>query len=188
MSSPPLAFHAGDISALARSLRAQLADRPEPPGHLAFLNMLAKAVGCRNFQHFRAQAAARVRLEKAPPPPEPAVDPAKILKIARCFDAAGNFARWPKKYSEQQLCLWVMWSRIPVGRVMNEKQVNGALNENHNFGDHALLRRELCNMGILVRTPDGGEYRRVERRPPAEAIELIRHLRLRGRDPLPRTA
>lgn len=181
MSSAPLAFHAGDISALARSLRTQLADRPEPPGHLAWLNMLAKAAGCRNFQHFRAQAAMRERLERAAPPaPEPAADPAKILKVARCFDTAGIFARWPKKLSEQRLCLWVIWSRLPVSRVMTEKQINVELNLNHSFGDHALLRRDLCELGLMVRTPDGSEYRRVERKPPAEALELFRHLKARS--------
>ncbi len=68
-----------------------------------------------------------------------------------------------------------MWSRIAAARVVTEQEVNAVLNEHRRFGDHALLRRELCNLGLLVRTPDGREYRRVESRLPAEAVELIRH-------------
>lgn len=179
MSSTPLAYSAGDISALARSLRVQLAERPEPPGHLAWLNILAKAAGCRNYQHYLAQAKARERLNREPEPPAPVADLAKILKVARCFDAAGVMTRWPTKLSEQRLCVWVMWSRIAGGQVMTEKQVNQVLNSHHTFGDHALLRRELVDLHLLTRTPDGREYRRLERKPTAEALELIRHLKSR---------
>lgn len=188
MSRTPLPYSAGDISALARSLRAQLAEKPEPPGHVAWLNMLAKAAGFRNFQHFEAQAplppsqpapepmATAPASPPEPPAPAPVVDLARIQKVARCFDAAGLLQRWPSKLGEQRLCLWVMWSRIAGSTVMNEKQVNQVLNTHHRFGDHALLRRDLCDLGLMKRTPDGREYRRVERQPPAEALALIRHL------------
>lgn len=42
----------------------------------------------------------------------------------------------------------------------SEAQINQILKENHTFGDHALLRRELCDAGFLFRTPDGQIYRR----------------------------
>lgn len=187
MSRTPLPYSAGDISALARSLRAQLADKPEPPGHVAWLNMLAKAAGFRNYQHFEAQSTFAVAepaplpapepvVLPEPPPAAPVVDLARIRKVARCFDDAGLFQRWPSKLGEQRLCLWVIWSRIDAGKVMNEKQVNQVLNAHHTFGDHALLRRDLCELGLMTRTPDGREYRRVERQPPPEALALIRHL------------
>lgn len=205
MSRTPLPYSAGDIAALARSLRAQLAGRSEPPGHVEWLNMLAKAAGWRNFQHFRTQAAAEATkeaakeagaeamreragaiAEPAPPPAPPAapqadppaeVDPARILRIARCFDGTGALARWPSRLSDQRPCLWVLWSRLAAGRVFTEEEVNRFLRENHRFGDHALLRRDLCDLGLVTRTPDGREYRRVERPPPADALALIRHLK-----------
>lgn len=184
MSRTPLPYSADDISALARSLRAQLAGRAEPPGHVEWLNMLAKAVGCRNFQHFRAQTAEQAMAQsaaqdhpdatiEAPPP----ADPVKILKVARCFDAAGALLRWPPKRSERDLCLWVLWSRIFAGRAMSEGEVNDVLRAAHRFGDHVLLRRELCDFGLLDRTRDGRVYRRVEQRPPVEALTLIRRLK-----------
>ena len=58
----------------------------------------------------------------------------------------------------------------------NEAEINGALNAEHLFGDHALLRRELVDLGMMARTADGREYRRLEQAPPAEAVALIRHL------------
>ncbi|CAO3382631.1 DUF2087 domain-containing protein [Azospirillum argentinense] len=189
MSRTPLPYSAGDISALARSLRAQLADRTEPPGHVEWLNMLAKAVGCRNFQHFRVQTriqtTERVTAQEPPgaavdaPPP---VDPVRVLKVARCFDAAGALLRWPPKRSERDLCLWVLWSRIVAGRTMSEGEVNDVLRGAHRFGDHVLLRRELCDAGLLDRTRDGRVYRRVERRPPPEALAMIRRLKVASAD------
>ncbi|MBX9595699.1 MAG: DUF2087 domain-containing protein [Roseomonas sp.] len=180
MSRTPLPYNTGDISTLARSLRAQLAGRSEPPGHVDLLNMLARATGCRNFQHFRAQAVAQNQLEHAPPPPPPvAIDHAKILRIARCFDGAGCLVRWPAKLSERQPSLWVLWSRFPAGQVLSEPQVNQVLREHHRFGDHVLLRREMCDLGLLTRTRDGREYRRVEGKPPEAALALIRHLKAR---------
>lgn len=180
MSKTSLPYSAGDISALARSLRTQLAGRTEPPGHVEWLNMLAKAVGCRNFQHFRVQATEQTTapdrlgatVDGAPP-----ADPVRVLKVARCFDAAGALLRWPPKRSERDLCLWVLWSRIAAGQVMAEGEVNRLLRDAHHFGDHALLRRELCDFGLLDRTRDGSVYRRVEQRPPPEALALIRRLK-----------
>jgi hypothetical protein len=45
-----------------------------------------------------------------------------------------------------------------------------------------LIRRELVNMGLLTRTRDCRLYRRVEKRPPPEARELIRLVTSRRRE------
>jgi hypothetical protein len=173
-----LPFQSDDISALARSLKGQLANCESQPSHLELLNMLARANGYRNFQHYRAQLAARSQLESRPPAqgPEP-VDFVRVKRLLRMFDPEGKLARWPSKRSQQELCLWVIWSKLPARQVFTEKQINLLLNDNHLFGDHALLRRWLCDYGMMSRTKDGREYRRVEKRPPAEPLELIRQLR-----------
>lgn len=177
MSRTLLPFQSDDISTLARSLKGQLADCEPAPTHLEILNMLARAKGYRNFQHYRAQMAALDRLENPTPAPAPEpVDFARINRVLRMFDQAGKLTRWPSKRSRQGLCLWVIWSRLPARRVFTEKEINLILNEHHLFGDHALLRRWLCDYGMMDRTRDGREYRRIEKRPPAEAIELIRRL------------
>lgn len=174
MSRTLLPFHSEDISALARSLKGQLAKCESQPGHLELLNMLVRANGYRNFQHYRAQLTARDRLESPPPAPKPdAVDLVRVRQLLRLFDPQGKLVHWPSMRSRQELCLWVIWSRLPARQVFSEKEINLLLNENHLFGDHALLRRWLCDYGMLTRTRDGREYRRVEKRPPAEAVELI---------------
>ncbi|MFD2180789.1 DUF2087 domain-containing protein [Rhodoplanes azumiensis] len=190
MSRQIFPYIADDMSALARALEGELsralaANGGEPPGHVTMLNMLARAAGCRNFQHFRAQAEARERLETpAPPvPAEPPVDFVKVERVARYFDAAGGLTRWPGKHRDRVACLWVMWSRLPARQVLSEPAVNEALKAAHRFGDHVLLRRALVDLGLLARTPDGREYRRVEQPPPPEARALIRHLAGRCADP-----
>jgi len=184
MSRTPLPLHVEDITALARSLRGQLSACDSTPGHVELLNMLARSTGYRNFQHFRAQAEGQIRL--APPAPQTpggdspetpnvaaSVDAAKVQRIARYFNPAGQLIRWPGKYSHREPCLWVLWSRFPARQDMTEKQVNELLQACHLFGDHALLRREMFDRGMLARTPDGRVYRRIEREPSPEALELL---------------
>jgi len=151
--------------------------------------MLARANGYRNFQHYRAEiapleqvnfhpAATESKPEPIPAPaPEPVpVDLARVKRLVRMFDQEGKLVRWPSKRSQQELCLWVIWSRIPARQTFTEKEINLLLNENHHFGDHALLRRWLCDYRMMDRTRDGREYHRIEKSPPAEALELIRQV------------
>lgn len=213
MSRPRFPFIAKDVSALARSLQRELAacgmssesagrdGRPvddacdsaggahdHAPGHVShvqLLNMLVRAVGYRNFQHYRAQFAAQERLERlaAPEPtaPEEPVDLRRVERAARHFGPDGLLARWPGKVSLQRLCLWWVWSRLPAGQELTGTRMDDALRACHHFGDHALLRRWLCDLGMATRTPDGRQYRRVEQRPPQEALALLQHLRDRER-------
>lgn len=153
--------------------------------HVQLLNMLVRAVGYRNFQHYRAQFAAQERLERlaAPEPaaPQEPVDLRRVERAARHFGPDGLLARWPGKVSLQRLCLWWVWSRLPAGQELTGVQMDDALRACHHFGDHALLRRWLCDLGMATRTPDGRQYRRVEQRPPQEALALLQHLRDRER-------
>lgn len=199
MSRTPLPLHVDDISALARSLRGQLSLCEKTPGHVELLNMLARSTGFRNFQHFRAETQAHAELESPYPlPAQPdltatefagqnlptqnpteapaAPDLALVKRAARYFDAEGRLARWPGKYSHRIPCIWVLWSRIPANQDMTEKQVNEVLAANHLFEDHALLRRWLCDLRLVDRTPDGRRYRRIEQVPTPEALALFRLL------------
>jgi hypothetical protein len=179
MSRTPFPFHADDISALARSLKGQWEAREGAPGHVELLNMLARSAGYRNFQHLRAQTEARDALDRPPPAPEP-VDYLRIKRLLRLFDGEGRLRHWPPKQGERQACSWVLWARLPARETLNEKAINERLQAAHLFGDHALLRRWLVDLGLLARTPDGREYRRIERKPSADAVELIRRLATPG--------
>ena len=92
MSRTYIPFSAGDISSLARSLRNQLNQTDHAPGHVEMLNMLARAIGHRNFQSLRAQQPPQDEAGPPPPAAEP-VDPAQIQRLARYFDPQGRLVR-----------------------------------------------------------------------------------------------
>ncbi|MBX7199743.1 MAG: DUF2087 domain-containing protein [Rhodospirillaceae bacterium] len=173
MSKTIFPYFARDISAVARALRVGLEAKEQPLGHVQILNILARAAGFKNYQHFRAAAQAQT----ASPPAPAAVDQALVQRVARSFDSEGRLLRWPSKASHQTLCLWVLWSRLDVGELYTERQIGAFLNKHHQFKDHALLRRELSDQGLVSRKADGSQYRRLEKRPPPEALALIRHLK-----------
>lgn len=180
----PTVGSAGDVACVPANAPGPVSP-VSPVSHVQLLNMLVRAVGYRNFQHYRAQFAARERLERlaAPQPAatEEPVDLRRVERAARHFGPDGLLARWPGKVSLQRLCLWWVWSRLPAGQVLTGTQMDDALRACHHFGDHALLRRWLCDLGMATRTPDGRQYRRVEQRPPQEALALLQHLRDRER-------
>jgi hypothetical protein len=168
-------FIAADVSALAKSLRAQLAGREAPPSHVEMLNMLARGAGHRNFQHLRAGTVA------APATARPAgAKSAAVEKAARCFDAEGRLTRWPAQTAIQHLCLWPLWARIPRGTSFSERGISALLARLNLFGDHAILRRTMCERGLMTRTKDGRDYRRVDQVPPPEGAALIRRVRAGG--------
>ena len=175
MTRPVFPFYASDISALARSLDSQLAGYDHTPGHVELLNMLARAVGSRNFQHFRAKMVAEKRLMRSEEVAVP-IDYVELQRLSRYFDANGRWIRWPTKFSHQEPCLWVLWSKLPPRRTLSEREINELLLANHRFEDPALLRREMKERKMVTRTLDGREYRRVERKPPHAALALIRFL------------
>ena len=98
------------------------------------------------------------------------------MKTLRLFDRQGQLMRWPTKRAQQELCLWFLWSKIPRNRLYSEREISGFLTTLHTFGDAALLRRDLCDLGLVTRKRDGSEYRRVEKKPPAELSLLLRRI------------
>lgn len=180
MSKAALPFCVADISTFAKSLRRQIDGLETSPGHVEMLNLLAKAGGFRNFQHFRAQQQAFAALQKQQPASVPAEVNLKLVKkLVRYFDEQGRLIRWPGKFSQRMVCLWVMWSRLPARARLTEKEINHILMHNHLFADHALLRRELVDRKMVRRTADGRSYQRNEVHPSPEALALLEHLRNR---------
>lgn len=174
MTRDTIPLSVADLSAFSRALARQLAAAPGLPSHLALMNMLARAGGFRNYQHLRASHAAGARMEAAPPPEAPA-DLALAERAINQFDRQGRLKQWPARRNVQVLCLWALWSRLPRGQVMTERQVSDLLRDWHLFHDPAILRRDMVEMGLLSRR-EGMDYRRVEQAPPATALALIRQL------------
>ncbi len=176
MPKVSLPFYVADISMFARTLRRQLDELACTPSHVEMLNLLCRTSGYRNFQHFRAQQEAYKSLHA--PKPVPAEVNFKLVKqLVRFFDEKGRLIRWPGKFTQRMICLWVMWSRLPARAALTEKEINDILTLHHLFEDHALLRRELVDSKLVRRTADGRQYQRNEIQPPSEALVLLEHLR-----------
>ena len=173
MSRPVLPYAAADVSTVARSLREQIAALDRLPSHLELLNMLARAAGRRNFQHFRADATAKSRLAETAVPEVAPADYQRVERAARHFDSQGRLLRWPARAGLAELCLWVLWSRIPSKEVFTDRQISEMLTLWHVFGDHALLRRALFDARLIDRNVNGSAYRRIEQKPPAELPVLL---------------
>ncbi|MEL6585463.1 MAG: DUF2087 domain-containing protein [Pseudomonadota bacterium] len=158
-----------DVSQFARALRGGW---PEAATHQSVLNAVARAAGFRNFQHLKAVQTG----PEAEAPPKMA----QVRKAAAWFDGQGRFTGWPVKRSLRMLCLWPIWARLPKGRVWSEQEVSALIHAECTFRDAAGIRREMVGEGMMVRTRDGAEYRRVEMRPDATQLAMIRMVGARG--------
>ncbi|MFZ1663392.1 MAG: DUF2087 domain-containing protein [Paracoccaceae bacterium] len=178
MPRDTIALTIRDLSAFTRTLRRDLAATDSFPGHLALMNMLARAAGYANFQHLRATPD---HLTGDAPDPAPEPDRKLLDAALRVFDSQGRMTRWPTRIPVQKLCVWVLWSHLPPRRTMAEPEVNITIDNWHTFGDRAILRRSLIEHGLATRTPDGRAYRRIESEPPAEVLALLGVLSARSK-------
>lgn len=167
-----------DLSAFAKSLRKQIEALPDRPSHVEMLNLLTRAAGYRNYQHFRSvtQSAELLKDWSLKLDPESVPDEDRVLKASRHFDGSRRLIRWPGRRGLQELCLWFLWSKIPADTKLTEREIGDLLNRLHLFGDAALLRRELFDFGLVHRTRDGRQYRRIEKKPPAGLGLLLRRI------------
>ena len=58
----------------------------------------------------------------------------------------------------QQIVLKYLATQFELGVLYTEREVNALLNQDHTFGDPALLRRELFERGLVDRVPNGSAY------------------------------
>ena len=164
-----------DISAFAKSMRDQIDRLDHKPSHLEMLNLLSRSAGFSNYQHFRAASMTAEVIDNwnIAAQPEPVPDETRVLRTLRLFDRDGRIIRWPTKRNQQELCLWFLWSKIPRGQTYTERGISEFLNTQHLFGDAALLRRDLFDLGLVQRKRDGSDYRRIEKKPPPELRLLL---------------
>ncbi|MCF8484369.1 MAG: DUF2087 domain-containing protein [Rhodobacteraceae bacterium] len=170
MTKDALSLPVPDLSAFAKTLRRELTAAHEIPGHLALMNMAARAAGFRNVQHLRSSATAQVRLDS---PAAPAPDHAKIEATLRHFDGQGRLATWPARTALQHLAVRALWARLPPRITLTERQFSAVLTQWHGFGDPPILRRTMVELGLVTRSADCRDYQRVEAQPTPEARLLI---------------
>lgn len=74
------------------------------------------------------------------------------------IDLDGKINALPKKPLPRRMILRYIADRLPSYGHLTESAVNDTLSQWHTFGDPALLRRELCEAGILMRDRGGLSY------------------------------
>ena len=85
-------------------------------------------------------------------------------KIIRPFlDDAGRIAQFPAKRIKQLEVLKYLASKLEPGRVYTQDEVDAVILDWHTFGDHCLLRRDMCDARLLERDKAGTQYCVVEK-------------------------
>ncbi|MDR0397330.1 MAG: DUF2087 domain-containing protein [Oscillospiraceae bacterium] len=79
-------------------------------------------------------------------------------KLKPFLDEEGRLKQYPAKQGRQLLALEYIASKFDDEKRYTEREVNQLLETWHTFGDWALLRRDLYDVGLLNRTPDGVAY------------------------------
>lgn len=88
------------------------------------------------------------------------------MTIEQFFDEHGRLTVWPARPAHRQAVLERLLDSFEPGRLYSEPEVNDVLKDLHTFGDHALLRRELFERGLLDRERNGAAYWVAKGRPP----------------------
>ncbi|MEB2843880.1 DUF2087 domain-containing protein [Rhizobiales bacterium RZME27] len=180
MSRTIIPMEVADLSAFAKSVREKFSALDHKPSHVEVLNLLSKAAGFRNFQHLRDKQQRAEVIQawniNADPVPQPVADETRVGRTLRLFSGDGLIIRWPTKRAQQELCLWYLWSKIPRDRLFSEREISALLDTLHTFGDAALLRRDMVDLGMMRRNRDGSDYRWMEKVPPPELPLLLRRI------------
>lgn len=76
------------------------------------------------------------------------------------LDNEGRVKQWPSKRAAQIEVIEYIASKFPEGSQYTEPALNDEIKKWHTFGDWAILRREMCDLGYFDRQKDGTSYQR----------------------------
>ena len=83
----------------------------------------------------------------------------QVFRELKAFlDGEKRLISLPAKRKKQLMGIFWIASQLPEDGVWNERELNDALNALHTFGDPALIRRTLVDLGVLDRDPFGTRY------------------------------
>ena len=83
----------------------------------------------------------------------------QIEKELKAFiDGDGRVTCLPAKFKKQLMAYYWIASQLKEDGVWNERELNAVLNGLHTFGDPAVIRRTLFDLGVLDRDPRGTRY------------------------------
>jgi hypothetical protein len=77
------------------------------------------------------------------------------------LDRDGRVKQWPSKRAAQIAVIEYIADKFPEGFRYTEAALNEEIKKMHTFGDWAILRREMCDLGYFNRDKDGTNYQRV---------------------------
>lgn len=78
------------------------------------------------------------------------------------LDKDGKLRVWPAKPEKKKLAVQFVSEKFEFEKDYTEKEVNEIIKSAITFGDHQLLRRELCDRKLLARTPNGIKYWKIK--------------------------
>jgi len=82
--------------------------------------------------------------------------------LNRFIDNQGKVTVWPAKQLNKLIILDYLITKFKPDKDYTEKEVNEILNAWHTFGDWAILRRALIDIGYMSRENGGYRYRVVK--------------------------
>ncbi len=82
----------------------------------------------------------------------------KIILQIQPFLENGKLNKMPKKKEKRKLTLIYIASKFDEKRKYTETEANEIIKTWHTFNDHAIIRRALCDEGLLCREDDGSTY------------------------------
>lgn len=78
--------------------------------------------------------------------------------VNKFLDDKGRIKIWPTKRDKKALVLEYLAEKFEFEKNYSEKEVNSIIISWHTFEDYFLLRRELIEQKLLLRTKDGSSY------------------------------
>jgi|GEM_PF-6601410 len=79
-------------------------------------------------------------------------------RLRHYLDSEGRLKVWPGKWKNRRMVSRYLLRGFTPGTRYTEGQVNEIIEGLHTFGDYAVLRRVLCDLGLLARECDGSAY------------------------------
>lgn len=81
-------------------------------------------------------------------------------RLQNFLDKNGRVTQWPSKRAAQLEVIEYIANHFPGGMQYNEADLNEKIKSLHTFGDWAIIRREMYELGYFERDRNGTVYTR----------------------------
>ena len=80
------------------------------------------------------------------------------VRLRNFLNNDGQLTKWPSKRAAQQEVIAYIASHFSTDAQFSEAELNAEIKKLHTFGDWAILRREMCELGYFDRDKEGSVY------------------------------